>query len=110
MRQGRQRGRTSDRGPAGIRPAGLRLWRRLCHRAPSRHDDPGSSKGLDYATIAYNAATGAQLWASGYNGPGNGQDFATSVAVSPVGGTVFVTGQSTGTNSGPDYATTAYQG
>jgi hypothetical protein len=31
-----------------------------------------------------------------YNGPGNGQDFATSVTVSQATGTVFVTGQATG--------------
>ncbi len=71
---------------------------------------PDPASGQDYTTLAYNTATSAQLWASNYNGPGNGQDFATSVAVSPVGGTVFVTGQSTGTSSGPDYATVAYQG
>src|ERR1022692_2978421 len=72
----------------------------------------GSSLGLthsaDYATIAYNAVTGAQLWASRYNGPGNGDDHAVSVAVSPGGGMVFVTGGSPGTRSGRDYATVAY--
>jgi len=50
------------------------------------------------------------LWASNYNGPGNGQDFATAMAVSPASGTVYVTGQSDGINTGPDYATVAYQG
>jgi DNA-binding beta-propeller fold protein YncE len=71
---------------------------------------PDPASGQDYTTIAYSTATGAQLWASSYNGPGNGQDFATSMAVSPATGTVFVTGQSEGTNTGPDYATVAYQG
>jgi WD40 repeat protein len=68
----------------------------------------GSGSGQDYATIAYDAATGARRWVSRYNGPGNGQDSASSVAVSHDGGTVFVTGASDGLTSGQDYATVAY--
>jgi hypothetical protein len=43
-----------------------------------------------YATIAYNAATGTQQWASGYNF--RTEDDALAIAVSPGGGRVFVTG------------------
>ncbi len=68
----------------------------------------GSTSGDDYATVAYNATTGAQLWLSRYNGLGNGQDEARSMAVSPAGDTVYVTGFSSGGSSGPDYATVAY--
>ncbi len=68
----------------------------------------GTASGLDYATVAYSAATGARLWVRRYNGPGNGDDGATSMAVSPTGGTVFVTGYSQGMAPGFGYATVAY--
>jgi WD40 repeat protein len=70
----------------------------------------GVTSDFDYATVAYRAATGAQLWASRYNGPGNGDDEAVSVAVSPGGGTVFVTGYDDGGGftSKAGYATVAY--
>jgi DNA-binding beta-propeller fold protein YncE len=68
----------------------------------------GSATGFDYATIAYDTATGVQLWASRYNGPASGSDIAHSVAVSPDGATEYVTGQSLGSSSGFDYATVAY--
>lgn len=64
--------------------------------------------GQDYATVAYRAATGARLWARTYNGPGQGNDQAGSVAVSPSGNTVFVTGNVTGRKSALDYGTVAY--
>jgi hypothetical protein len=69
----------------------------------------GESAGLtsiNYATVAYRAATGSQLWVSRFNGPGRGES-ACCVAVSPNGATVFVTGQDT-TRSGADFATVAY--
>jgi len=68
----------------------------------------GTTSNVDYATIAYRATTGAQLWLKRYNGPGNSDDRATSVVTSPGGGTVYVTGRSQGTSSGYDYATLAY--
>ena len=67
------------------------------------------SLNSDYATVAYRAATGARLWVRRYNGPGNRDDEAASVAVSPGGRTVFVTGDSVGVRSREDYATVAYR-
>jgi outer membrane protein assembly factor BamB len=72
----------------------------------------GSSTGVagnpDYATIAYDASTGATLWVERHNGPGNGADLPASLGVSPDGSRVFVTGSSTGVAGNPDYATIAY--
>jgi WD40 repeat protein len=71
-------------------------------------DTSSTTAGYDYTTIAYKAATGAQLWLARYNGPGNFTDEAFSVAVSPGGGTVYVTGESAGTLDGWNWATVAY--
>jgi DNA-binding beta-propeller fold protein YncE len=69
----------------------------------------GSSLKADYATIAYDVATGTRLWVSRYNGPGNGVDYATKVVVSPDGTRVYVTGSAySGTADLRDYATVAY--
>ena len=79
-----------------VSPGGLRVF----VTGSSATSEQGTG---NYATIAYNAATGAPLWARSYSGPGNSDDGASSVAVSPGGRTVFVTG-----GSANDYATVAY--
>jgi hypothetical protein len=70
--------------------------------------DEGATSDLDYATIAYAAGTGAELWVARYNGPGNVTDAASSMAVSPDGSKLYVTGGSWGRTSSYDYATIAY--
>lgn len=71
----------------------------------------GSSRGyltgLDYATVAYNAKSGATLWARRYNYR-QGGDIAFAVTVNPRGDTVFVTGGSQGAAYYLDFATVAY--
>ena len=52
----------------------------------------GSSDSDDYGTVAYDAATGTQQWAHGYNGYENYRDGAHAVAVSPDGSVAIVTG------------------
>jgi len=74
----------------------------------------GSSTDGDYATIKY-GANGKQFWVKRYNGPANGEDFATAIAVDG-SGYVYVTGCSFVTSSGAgddeepiyDYATVKY--
>jgi hypothetical protein len=60
--------------------------------------------------VAYSAATSARLWVRRYNGPGNRDDEAFSLAVSPRGTQMFVTGFSyVGPATGYDSATVAYR-
>ncbi|MBL9138673.1 MAG: SBBP repeat-containing protein [Verrucomicrobiales bacterium] len=66
--------------------------------------DPYASS--DYATIKYSNA-GVPLWIHRYNGPGNGFDEATAVAVDGRGN-VFVTGRSASAGGASGYATIMY--
>jgi DNA-binding beta-propeller fold protein YncE len=67
----------------------------------------GGASGDDYATVAYDAATGAQLWAQRFDSFAD--DRAASVAVSQDGTRVYVTGrgQDPATRD-PALATVAY--
>jgi DNA-binding beta-propeller fold protein YncE len=63
----------------------------------------------DYATVAYDATTGVELWARRYDGPTHDPDEAFALALSPDGTKVFVTGRSFGQiGEGRDFATVAY--
>jgi len=71
----------------------------------------GSSYGVhrsDFATLAYDAATGEGLWIARYNDPANGYDDPFSMAVSPDGFRVFVAGKVSRDKSSFVMATVAY--
>ena len=68
----------------------------------------GPTTGRDFATVAYDAATGDELWVDRYDGPNKGGDKPTSIGASPDGSALFVTGQSRGATSFLDYTTVAY--
>lgn len=64
------------------------------------------SLNTDYATIKYNS-NGDVVWLKRYNGPGNQDDNAYSLAIDEAYN-VYVTGRSVGTTSGADFATIKY--
>jgi len=69
-------------------------------------DSIGSGTKSDYTTIKY-SGTGNELWLKRYNGPGNGYDTASAIAVDR-SGNVYVTGDSAGSGHSLDYATVKY--
>src|SRR5439155_686524 len=82
-------------GPAGgndapvalaVSPDGTKVY-----VSGTRYGGPDNDT-MDYQTFAYNAATGATVWASRYNG--GWDDYGSTLAVAPNGSSVFVTGAS----------------
>jgi len=70
------------------------------------YDYSGQGHLLDYLTIKYNTS-GLLQWARRYNGPADGHDGATAIAVGASGG-IYVTGWSLGNGTNFDFATMKY--
>ena len=64
------------------------------------------STNMDYVTIKYNSA-GIEQWLTRYNGPGNGDDGACSIAIDG-SDNVYVAGTSYGSTTYYDYLTIKY--
>ena len=68
----------------------------------------GPGVGTDYATVAYRADNGKELWRRWFGSSQHGDQVA-ALAVGPNGARVYVTGHSTGLNTSKDIATVAYR-
>jgi outer membrane protein assembly factor BamB len=87
-----------------VSPGGRRVF--VTGFSPAPYGSRAAGQSSDYATIAYNAADGRQLWASRYSGPVHAPDQAESVAVSPDGREVLVTGHVQGRGTRAYHAAT----
>jgi hypothetical protein len=74
-----------------LSPAGDRVFVTVTSGDPTATYN-GSAGGSNIATVAYDTASGAQLWVARYTGAGHHQDFPTAITLSPDGTRAFVTG------------------
>lgn len=82
-----------------VDPTGPRLY----VAGATESDSTGSAWGL----VAY-TTDGTERWVRRLDGAGHAEDYATSVAVSPTTGRIFVAGVLAHAGSGRDFATAAY--
>jgi uncharacterized delta-60 repeat protein len=70
-------------------------------------ESESSGTYYDYATIKYSPDSNEPVWVARYNGAGNDPDTATALTVDS-NDSIYVTGYSTGSGTGYDYATIRY--
>lgn len=102
---------TGEDGTIKFDVAGNEVWKRNNNGNSLVLDVAGSvyvagAKGGDYSTVKYDS-NGNQLWIIKYNGPGSGDDEATSLAVDAKNN-LYVTGRSYGIGVDYDYVTIKY--
>jgi hypothetical protein len=66
-----------------------------------------SKRLRNFVTLAYSAKTGTQRWVRRYQGPGDSNNNAKAIVISPDGSRVYVTGYRSGPH-GRDFETIAY--
>lgn len=99
---------------AGCQTPPLRMGRGRDRRPycgdPGSWASTGEDTNFDYATVAFDADNGDEIWVARYAEPGDVQDSAEALGLSPDGSRVFVTGGSGWTEDGDrnDYGTVAY--
>jgi subtilisin family serine protease len=66
------------------------------------------ANGMDFATVAYDAATGEERWQTGHDGSGHGTDIPWDLTLTADATRVVVAGESTDAMTGLDYRSIAY--
>jgi DNA-binding beta-propeller fold protein YncE len=99
---------SNDAAALAVSPDGTRLSVTGGSGRWKRTGSNGAEETNDFGTVAYRAATGTKLWVARYNGPRDDFDSATSLAVSPDGTRVYVTGWSDTPDSGSAHDVSAY--
>ena len=86
-------GSVDDALAVGVDPTGQRVF-------VTGNSFGGPETSTDIATVAYDAATGDELWVKRFDGLAHGTDAGSALSVSPDGLTLYVTGVTTTSEDG----------